>query len=160
MKLRAAAHEKPFPEKNHDRFVMLKEIGRFAVFDGANHAAASEMGAGMFRELSLQADPLGLAEIFEAIHKALLEKFQGERLTTATAIALHERAGAWYMDKAHAGDSSLNLFNPLTSDLLLLTHPEPPPNPISMATDSRNFLGSPEQQLQQVETVSLLSPVT
>ncbi len=153
MHLRAAQLERPLPEKNHDRLVMATEHGRFAVFDGASNAEASTLAAEVFEAQLSYDNPCSspLTSVFTLIQRSLLERFGGRHLTTGTAIDIQRSGdsnGTATLNFAHAGDSSLYLFDRQAFSLTKLTRDEAPILP-NGAVDARNFLGASLHTLQQ-----------
>ncbi|HVX47798.1 MAG TPA: hypothetical protein VHA05_00355 [Candidatus Saccharimonadales bacterium] len=171
MLIEAARAERPRAGKDHDRLEMLPDLGRFALFDGAAQAMASDIAAQVFADQHRQYDattgfPLPLLnEVFEEIHKRIQE-FQGEEavvkalgdkakniVTTGTALGLRQlenSRGTVIREYAHAGDSSLWMFDYDAGQLIKLTEDEVIGNDSeNCLPDIRNWLGSPEHELTQ-----------
>jgi serine/threonine protein phosphatase PrpC len=158
VRIEAAKAEMPSPSEDHDRSVLLQDIGRFAVFDGAGQHLASDIAEKTFRESHTNSVPL-LREVFGGIQSELL-KFQnnlpdeywhlrGLVLTTGTAMSID--IGSNKFEYAHAGDSSLYMFDFDSEELRSVTRQEI----IGKSPDLNNFLGAFRHRLNQYGTVSL-----
>lgn len=171
MLIEAAKAERPRAGKGHDRMVMLEGLGRFALFDGAGQAMASDVAAQVFTDQHLEYDALPgfplplLNEVFEKIHEEI-QNFQKDKevveilgdkakniMTTGTALGIRELANdaaTPIIEYAHAGDSSLWMFDCDTGRLLKLTKDDIIGNdPENCMPDVRNWLGAPDHELTQ-----------
>jgi hypothetical protein len=158
MSIEIGAAELPLKEKGHDRLVLLEDLGRFAVFDGAGNAIASSLAAKIFRE-EHEGDSLpSLREVFERVqaglmdyHDKLPEEYQYTRglvLTTGTALDIDAHTND--LGFAHAGDSAMYMFDFEAESLSRVTRQEV----IGTRPDVDNFLGSPRHRLTQHGSVA------
>lgn len=162
MHIEAAKAERPLPNHGDDRVVLLPQLGRFALFDGAGQSMASDIAADTFREQHGQAQdsPPRLNDVFNMINSRLLEfngaipdkywRAQGNVRTTGVAVGIRTfgESPALCLEHAHAGDSSIHLFDHKAERLSRLTRDE----------WYHNFLGSDQYQLEQWGGRKLLSP--
>lgn len=164
MDIEVGQAERPFQDKGHDRLVVLEDLGRFAIFDGAGQAMASEIAARTFREEHADTDESSLPflhDVFTLIQAHILRFYdelpeaykhlRGKILTTGTALGLRTLPnGSSILEYAHAGDSSLWAFDHGSDSLSKLTRDEIiGSDPYNCWPNVRNWLGAPEHQLEQ-----------
>jgi serine/threonine protein phosphatase PrpC len=138
------------PVEGQDRLVLLEDLGRFAVFDGAANAIASSLAAKIFCE---QSAGDSLREVFERIQGSIMEYqdnlseaykyMRGLILTTGTALEIGTDTND--LGFAHAGDSAMCMFDFETRMLSGVTRQDV----IGHRADTDNFLGSPRHILTQ-----------
>lgn len=154
--IHAALAERPFENHGHDRAVVLKELGRFAVLDGAGTYFASSFAAQKFKELYEIIPSLSLPEVFRSMQNHVLHMAPGHH-TTATALALYPAEGEF--EYAHAGDSFLYSYDHLRDYFVKLTRDEAPLKP-NGKVNVDNFLGSESYELHQHARVALSPRMT
>ena len=152
----AALAERPFENHGHDRAVMLKELGRFAVLDGAGSYFASSNAAQKFKELCEIIPDISLQEIFRSMQNYVLRMAPWD-CTTATALAIHPPSGTF--EYAHAGDSFLYSFDHTSQYLDKLTRDEAPIKS-NGKINTDNFLGSSAHELRQWNRLPLSPRMT
>lgn len=170
MHIEAAKSERPWADKGHDRVVLLEDMGRFALFDGAGQAMASDIALETFtsqhsEHVSSDSRPLPfLNDVFGEIHARIL-KFQEEIaeakysryakniVTTGTALGLRTLTNGSrtpILELAHAGDSSLWMLDRDAGSLTKLTHDDIiGSEPENCIPDIRNWLGGEGHVLTQ-----------
>lgn len=151
--------ERPLKTEGHDRLVLLEDLGRFAVFDGAGNAIASSLAAKIFRDEHRQPTLPGLRQVFERIQSGLMDYqdqlseeyryMRGLVLTTGTALGI--KADAGNIEFAHAGDSAMYMFDFGARKLSGITRQDV----IGHRADTDNFLGSPRHIMTQYGDIAV-----
>ncbi|HEX5455856.1 MAG TPA: SpoIIE family protein phosphatase [Candidatus Saccharimonadales bacterium] len=146
------------PVEGQDRLVLLEDLGRFAVFDGAGNAIASSLAAKVFREQQEGVSLPSLGEVFERVQEGLMEYqdnlseaykyLRGFILTTGTALGIGTDTSD--LEFAHAGDSAMCMFDFEARRLSGVTRQDV----IGHRADVDNFLGSPRHILTQYGSVT------
>ncbi|HET7059713.1 MAG TPA: hypothetical protein VFH99_00115 [Candidatus Saccharimonadales bacterium] len=166
MDIEAARAERPWEGKGHDRLVLMEDIGRFALFDGASQAMASDIAAATFREQHAGVDEFSLPflnDVFALIQQNILrfgdnlpERYQhlkGQISTTGTAVGIRtlpNNHNSSVLEYVHAGDSSLWMFDHDSDILRKLTRDEIIGNsPDNCLPNTRNWLGALGHRLEQ-----------